>query len=213
MAQTQTKMRAFRIRCHAFSPEEVDALRSLLKLLKDHLKHPWTVSESEPPDLVFANLDNHEVGDGFGSAVVVGCAMKPRLAPAGAIHRPFRAAAVLAVLTEAGAELASKPVDTADESVEWRYRLHFWPLEFAHWPRASLQVMAAITGQHASVKEIALRTGLEDRDIAQVLGLLRKMGILDRLVERRCTPRVDENLIAGWRGLASRVGKLLGFAR
>lgn len=213
MAALPSLQRPLRIRCRDFPPEDVDALRSLLKLLKDYLKHPWTVVESGEAEVVFVDLDHASSLPDTGSARLVGCARKPREHAPGTIHRPLRAAGVLAVLSEVSAQVADHQQPEDDEATEWRYRLHCWPLEFEHWSRDALRVLASISPRHRSLKEIALCTGLPRNEIAATLGLLRKMDLLERQVERRSLPRVDEAVIAGWRGLAMRVGQLLGFAR
>ncbi len=208
--------RPLRVACHDFAGTEVDALRSLLRLLKDHLRQTWQVVEGVQADLVLVNLDQPRSPPPCGEVPCVGCALKPRLQPAGTIHRPLRAAEVLAVLTEAALQASrgdSGSHEAADDTVEWRYRLHHWPLEFSHWPPDAWRVLASITRRHCSLREIALRTRLPRQEIAGTLGLLKKMGVLDRLVERRSAPRIDENVAAGWRGLAARLGHLLRFAR
>ncbi len=214
MAAAVPPNRTLRIRCHRFSREDVDGLRSLLGLLGSYLKQPCTVIDAGPADLVFVNLDDPAAGAEASDACVVGCALKPRLKAAGSIHRPFRAAEVLAVLSEVAVSSDSEGRDgLEDEGNEWRYRLRCWPVEFAHWSRESWRVMATITRRHCSLHEIATRTGLARNEVAGVLRRLRTMDLLDRLVERRALPRADQTLVAGWRGLAARVGQLLGFAR
>lgn len=214
MAAPTPPSRALRIRCHDFAREDVDGLRSLLGLLKDYLKQACVVTDVGPADLVFVNLDRPAAAPDYPGARLVGCAVKPRLQAAGSIHRPFRAAEVLAVLSELSSACATDEREAIDEEGnEWRYRLRCWPVEFAHWSRESWRVMATITRRHCSLQEIATRTGMARKEVASVLCLLRRMDLLDRLVERRALPRVDESLVPGWRGLAARVGQLLGFAR
>lgn len=215
MANALSATRPIRIRCHGFPREDVDALRSLLGLLRDYLRQPCLVVDDEPSDLVFVDLD-HAVGepDATPGARVVGCAVKPRLRARGTIHRPFRAAEVLAVLSELTAGGTDVAAGTAaGEGGEWRYRLRLWPLGFEQWPRESWKVMAAIARRHCSVPEIAARTGLAPSEIAARVAQLRKLELLDTLVERRALVRDPETNSPSWRGLAARVGQLLGFAR
>jgi hypothetical protein len=210
--------RVFQVACHQFAPGEVEALRSLLRLLHDYLKRPWqVVDEPARADLVLVNLDHPDPLPLDAAAVQVGCAQKPRLKRSGCIHRPLRAAEVLAVLSEAAVAdddgHAGQRAESKEDSDAFRYRLRAWPLEFLHWPKASWPVLAAMTRCHASVSEITLRTGQPHAEVERTLAMLKKMQLLDCLVERRALPRVDMEAMGGWRGLANRVGRLLGFAR
>lgn len=210
--------RSCRLACHQFAPSEIEALRSLLRLLHDYLKHSWqVVDDPAHADVVLVNLDHPLQQPLHAHAVQVGCALKPRLKRSGCIHRPLRAAEVLAVLSEVtvGDEPGFAAHDEVgdDSDAAFRYRLRAWPIEFLHWPRQSWPVLAAITRSHAGIEEIALRTGLPAQDIRRTLAMLKKMDLLDCLVERRALPRVDLEAMNGWRTLANRVGQLLGFAR
>ncbi|HRQ63550.1 MAG TPA: hypothetical protein PKZ76_01570, partial [Xanthomonadaceae bacterium] len=210
--------RIFQVACHQFAPAEIEALRSLLKLLHDYLKRPWqVVDEPAHADVVLVNLDHPDPQPLDAAAVQIGCAQKPRLKRSDCIHRPLRAAEVLAVLSEAamaGDDGSPAPrAETQEGTNAFRYRLRAWPLEFLHWPRESWPVLAAMTRCHASIKEISLRTGQSQADIERTLAMLKKMHLLDCLVERRALPRVDLHAMGGWRGLANRVGQLLGFAQ
>jgi hypothetical protein len=216
MASIRPIPRPMRIHCQNFAASEVDALRSLLNLLRDYLKHPWSIVDTDAADLVLVNLDVPGLGSeaSHAGATRIGCALKPRMHAPGTIHRPLRAAEVLAVLTEARLRVQTGEQEAVEvDSVEWCYRLRHWPLEFSHWSRDTWPVMAAITRKHRSIREIEIRTRLSHKQVALTLALLKRMGLLDRLVERRASPRIDEQLVAGWQSLASRVGRLLGFAR
>ncbi len=204
---------ALRVRCHDFSIEEVDALRSLMRLLKEYLKQPWTVTDGAVADVVFVNLDNPVVAPDYPGARLVGCAVRPRLHSPGTVHRPFRAAEVLATLSETASVHSHEREPVADDRGEWRYRLRHWPLDLGHWPRTAWAVMATITCRQCCVREIELRTGLPRDEIVATLAQLRKHEMLDRLVERRAVSRIDGHDVVGWRGFAARVGQLLGFAR
>jgi hypothetical protein len=218
MASIFQRDRVFRVACHQFAPGEIEALRSLLHLLRDYLKREWQVVDNlEVADIVLVNLDHPQPKPLKTQIQQVGCAQKPRLKRSGCIHRPLRAAEVLAVLSEAAAAcdeaVTGQRGHSADGSEAFRYRLRAWPLEFHHWPRESWSVLAALTRSHASAKEVALRVGLPLVEVERTLAMLKKMQLLDCLVERRALPRVDVGAMRGWRGLAGRVGQLLGFAR
>ena len=198
-----------RLHCHDFQSSDVDALRSLLRLLGNYLPQPWCIG-ADAPSIVFVNLDRRETEPRYAGARLVGCALKPRLHPPGTLHRPFRSAEVLALLSECGPQTQGR---VADGQTQWSYALHRWPAEFEHLPRSAVRVMAAISRRRRTAAEIEIRTGLPVREIEELLTLLQPMEIIERLVERQSSPAppsVSTN--SGLRGLAARVGRVLGFA-
>ena len=207
----------FRIDCRGFSNEEADSLRRLLNLLKSHLKQSWeVVLGDDGADMVLLNLDGRSNGAGEQGTHTVGCAAKPRQVHGAKLHRPFRAYELLAVLTEFGQHARNgKTQADPKEAVEaeWRYRLRSWPLNFATWPRAWWPVLASITRQYRCKREIVIRTGLDAIQVEHCLHKLEENDCLDREVEHREIPRVDPATLGVWKGLASKVGRLLGFAR
>ncbi|HWS27516.1 MAG TPA: hypothetical protein VN259_13230 [Xanthomonadales bacterium] len=202
-----------RLACPNFSAAELDVLRSLLGLLQPYLKQSWEIADAANADVVLINLD-HPVGfsQTTGTALV-GCAQRPRLHPAGTLHRPLRVPELLALLTDAGAralpQKLPEPADTGESSIEWRYGLRSWPLDFLDWPRPAWRVLAIITRARHSANEIAVRARLSLSEVEGHLALLQRIDLIDRYGEPRAVskPPSSEN----WRGLARRVGQLLGF--
>lgn len=203
----------FRLACPNFSAAEVDVLRSLLGLLQPYLKQSWEIADATTADVVLINLD-HPVGlsQTTGSALV-GCAQRPRLHPAGTLHRPLRVPELLALLTDAGAralpQKSPEPADTGESTIEWRYGLRSWPLDFLDWPRSAWRVLAIITRARHSVGEIADRAGLPLSEVESHIARLQRIDLIDRFGEPRAPARPPNS--GNWRGLARRVGQLLGF--
>jgi len=218
---SQRETHPMRLDCRGFPPAEADSLHRLLNLLQTHLKQPWEVALGDSgADMVLLNLDVQPAPDIDAAHRIVGCASKPRNVHGAKLHRPFRAYELLAVLSEFGfqgqavqqsAVAASKPQDEAEAL--WRYRLRAWPLGFETWPRGWWPVLATITRQYRCTREIAIRTGLDDAEVQRCLDKLENADLLDREVEHRELPRVEPESLGTWKGLASRVGRLLGFAR
>jgi len=204
-----------RIACHQFSQAEVEALRSLLGLLATYLRHPWEVGvDATAAAIVLVNLDHPEPTPVLAPGRLVGCAVKPRLKPAGCIHRPLRAAEILALLSEPVA--ASAPRGTAESEpvhAARRYRLSAWPLDFTSWSRDAWRVLGAMTREHLGLDEITARTGVDAAEVRRTLDALCALGLVDTVVERHAVRRPHGPLRAGWRSLASRVGQLFGVAR
>lgn len=194
-----------------FNEAERDALRSLLALLRPYLSQIWMVGDFGTADVVLVNLDQPDARPYSGPASVTGCAQRPRLHPAGTIHRPLRVPEMLALLTEAGQKAAlDAPQDAASGGVDWQYQLVAWPADFPTWPRESWALLAILTyGQHGLV-ELAERSGLNVQAVEQYLERLQRMHLVERFGERRQPVSLPAN--NGWRGLANRVGRLLGFA-
>lgn len=202
-----------RIACPNFTPEEVDALRSLLGLLRPYLKTDWRVV-SGCADVYFVNLDTEpcELPDTAGS-LVVGCALRPREHRKNTIHRPLRTSAVLAVLSQFAEDSSAAPVRaTRAQGVEWSYRLRAWPLEFCEWPREWGRILATIARQPRTLSEIATRTDLAQAEVERCIAVLTRLDLVDRVAERNA-PVAAMGRPAGWRGLARRVGQVLGFRR
>ncbi len=190
-------------------------MRSLCGLLKPHLKQPWEVVTGDDADLILVDLDHGAVSEPAGKTPVVGCALRPRMHPLGAIHRPFRASEVLALLSDWSerADLVHVPKDGAGVWDEGRYRLRAWPLEFEQWPAEWRVILAALTRSARSSQDVAQRTGLPQSEVGRCVALLGRQGLLE-VVERlgEYTPRPPP--AAGrWHGLVAKVGMVLGFGR
>lgn len=211
MSQEPRRSGALRIACPNFAPAEVDALRSLLALIRPYLKQPWEIVPGASAEVILINLDLPDARlPAHGCAI--GCAQKPRLHAAGTIHRPLRVPELLAVLTEAGArQPASVADDPPEGTVEWSYALRAWPLDFEQWPRPWWPVMALLSRGRHHVPEVAERVGLPAAEVERCLARLQQRELLDRHAERR-HPAPPPTAQRGWRGLATRVGQLLGFA-
>lgn len=204
-----------RILCPNFNDDEVKALRSLCELLQKYLKQPWQVVSHGEADLLLVNLDAGWEPPHASTAPVVGCALRPRTHPPGTIHRPLRAAELLAVLSEfasaTGPVAAAGTAGTAEAlRVDERYVLHGWPLDFERWPPSWRRVLAALSRSTASMEEIVQCTGLTPVDVGRCIAMLDRQG----LVERQRVAAAPAQCTKGrWQGLAERVGQLLGFAR
>ena len=198
-----------RLACPNFSASEVDALRCLLQLIKPYLKQHWEVVDSAGADLFVVNMDLPQPAVPTGIPVV-GCAQRPRLHAMGTLHRPLRVAEVLALLTEVGAKNLPATTTAADGNlgIEWHYELRAWPLDFQQWPRAAWRVLAIMSGATRSVAEIANHAGLPNDEVERYIAMAQRADLVNRYGERRTLPlQATQN----WRGLATRVGQLLGF--
>jgi DNA-binding transcriptional ArsR family regulator len=197
--------------CPNFSVAELDALRSLLGLLQPYLRQPWEISDAATADVVLVNLDQPGGVARVTGANVVGCAQRPRLHPAGTVHRPLRVPELLALLTDVGERTPQAPgaAQASEPAIEWRYGLRSWPLDFLDWPRPAWRVLAILTRARHSVGEIAERAGLSPSEVESHLALLQRIDLIDRFGEPRPNARLPHP--ENWRGLARRVGQLLGF--
>lgn len=218
MSQLVTQATSFRLACSNFSAEEMEAVRRLLHLLTGNLRNPWVlVGAMESPNVVIQNLDVAAVDRNI-HASVVGCAAKPKLHPSGTLYRPVRGYELLALLNREAPQPpeAARPVvvSPAEHQGAWRYRLKSWPLAASEWPRERWAVMAAIRRVYRGEAELAMRTGVSANEIRACIETLSKLDLLDREPERRAAPRADHAPVHnGWRGLAAKVGHMLGFAR
>lgn len=204
-----------RILCPNFNDDEVKVLRSLCELLQKYLKHPWKVVGHGEADLLLVNLDAGWAPQQAPAVPVVGCALRPRTHPPGTIHRPLRAAELLAVLSEFVS--TTDPATSARTSrtpatvhVEDRYVLLGWPLDFERWPPSWRRVLAALSRSSASMDEIAQCTGLTPVDVGRCIAMLDRHGLVER--QRIAAPPATSTK-GRWQGLSQRVGQLLGFAR
>lgn len=215
MLETISPFKPLRIACPNFTRAEVDALRSLVGLLRPYLKGSWVVAPDGPGDVYFLNLDVDpgELPECSADTRIVGCALRPRMHRKGALHRPLRVSEVLAVLSEMSAEVQTARTDRREpHGIEWRFRLRAWPLEFDQWPREWCRILADITRHARSLAEIASRVDLAPAEVERCIALLTRMDLVDRLAERRALPGLRTHAPRGWRGLATRVGQILGFA-
>lgn len=216
MLEPSSPFKPLSIACPNFTREEVDALRSLLGLLRPYLKRPWAVATDGPADVYFLNLDLDpgELPECGPDTRVVGCARQPRMHRKGTLHRPLRVSEVLAVLSEMPVGMATSSRGKHEpHGVEWRFRLRAWPLEFDQWPREWCRILADITRQPRSLVEIASRVELPQSEVERCIALLTRLDLVDRLAERRTPSRPVTSATRGWRDLATRVGQILGFAR
>jgi hypothetical protein len=200
---------ALRIACRHFSREEVDALRSLLRLIQPYLKRPWVVSEGGDAELCLVNLDAEggAATAGVGQRVV-GCATKPRRFQLGTLHRPLRVPEMLAVLSE-----IQDAAPTPDEAVAWAYRLHAWPADIEAWPRPWWRVLACVGGAALTLPEIAARTGLPLAEVERCLARATAQCCVERLALRRSPVAAAVDATARpWAQWAVRLGRLLGLA-
>lgn len=207
MASIDPTARAKRISCPNFNADEIKALSSLCDLLKKYLKQPWQVVSEGDADLVLVNLDAGDLPVPPLGLPMVGCALRPRSHPLGTIHRPLRAAELLAVLSEC----AYSGRGEAESSANEHYVLLGWPIDFERWPPSWRRVLAALTRNGGTLREIAESSGLKPIDVSRCLAMLDRNG----LVERRplAGPAIPRSGGSRWKGLAAQVGQLLGFAR
>jgi hypothetical protein len=202
-----------RIVCPNFSHDEVDALRSLVGLLRPYLKHAWLVEEGDRGEVCFVNLDaataRLPVAHGMR---VVGCSLRPRLHAQGTLHRPLRVPEILAVLSDvATAHAAEGTSASATQDITYRYRLRAWPIGFERWQKPWWFVLAAIAHAEHTVEEIAERTGVPMRDVHECLSALVRLDAVDRLAQRLAGANAAPPR-GSWRSLVLRVGQALGFA-
>lgn len=203
-----------RLACHQFLDKDVEALRSLLGLLDKYLRRRWEVVEwiDASADAILVNLDHPRSEPAPTGPYRIGCAAKPSLRSGGCIHRPLRAAEVLAVLNEITQARQASP-SSVDETCP--HRLLAWPSDLDVWPHDARRVMAAITARPASALDIADRTGLALDDVRSILVTLRKSDLLDADAGQAASAGIANRAAAPgrWRALASRVGRLLGLAQ
>lgn len=198
--------------CPNFSAAELDALRSLMGLLQPYLNQPWEITDAARAEVVLVNLDHPGDFSLPNGTTVVGCAQRPRLHPAGTLHRPLRVPEMLALLTDVGARTqhrAPQHAESGEPAIEWRYGLRSWPLDFLQWPKPAWRVLAIITRARHSASEIAERAGLSLSEVEGHLALLQRIDLIDRFGEPRAPARPPAP--GNWLGLARRVGQLLGF--
>lgn len=211
-------MTPLKISCDNFTREEVDALKSLIGLLKPYLKRPFTVVGDAAADVRFVNLDAGRTTTSFDAASpmnIVRCAARPRMHGAGTLHLPWRVSEVLAVLSEASSEAdAGRLGDSASAQmgVEWSFRLRAWPLNFERLPKACWSVLATMLRKPLTVAQIAARTGLEAMEVGGYLELIAADGALDRFAAPRTPAPAVRSEGSRWRSLAGRIGRALGFS-
>ena len=219
MMKSQSK--SLSVGCLFFSEDDLSSLRCLLGLLEPSLKMQWSMIQDAHgrADLWLINLDHPDARLPDDGRRLVGCTRKPREQSQSCIHRPLRAAGVLAALSDVEdtllADTASK-VSTVQNSTPSaasdRFRLRAWPTELSGWPRPWWGVLAALTRQHRSVEEISITTRLEPDEIIACLNKLRAEGLVECLPGHRQTSPSIPMAVAGWRNLISKVGQRLGFS-
>jgi len=209
---TQRPTPALRVACSNFKSADADALARLLGLVQPYLRQTWGIGDPADAHVVLVNLDEPQAKPAATRGRVVGCATKPRLHPAGTIHRPVRVPELLALLTEAGARQESAlPARGNVETVDWSYALNAWPIDFEHWPRNWWPIFAYLSHGHRPRSEIIERLGVSAQELDACIERLARRGLVDRHADpRRHPPRSAVG--QGWRNLAARVGQFLGFA-
>jgi transcription initiation factor IIE alpha subunit len=87
-----------------------------------------------------------------------------------------------------------------------------WPLELEKWPRPWWKILASITRRARSVDQIARRVGIDAREVNQCITALVDAELINKVAKRTMNDvEQKESPRAGWRGLAMRVGQMLGF--
>lgn len=218
MRRAEGTSKSQRIACLNFSREEVDALRSLVGLLRPYLKQPWVVvGERSSGDLHFVNLDMDSDGAAAAGHArrIVGCSLRPRIHPKGTIHRPLRVPEVLAVLSEASAGVRIDAPDAREShGIEWSFRLRAWPTDFEQLPRAWWRVLACAMYEPRRAAEIAAYVELPLAEVETCIEAMVRMEMIDRLAERRPREKPQSGGAArNWREFTLRVGQILGFVR
>ena len=217
MASLRTAQRARRLACPNFGADEITALRSMFSLLKPYLKQEWEIVDGEDADLLIVNLDAGAPSPVAGTVRVVGCAHKPRQHGRGILHRPLRAAELLALLGEIGGPAHEAPAGGASAHSPGlalpHHRLLGWPAEFEQWPLPCQRVLAAISRGARSQASIVDLVGASADQVADCLGRLQARGLLETTLVHLPPVNVPQPSPGRWVGLAARVGALLGFAR
>lgn len=206
---------ARRLGHRGLSSDELASLRSLLQLLDRYLRDAWEVADGDEGDLVLARLDAQPASPPPSGRPWVGCAQRPRqFAPTRAIHRPLRAAEVLAVLNDppvdgaAGTVRAVTPAPAQADASARCVRLDAWPLEFRSYPDDWLRILAALSGGAQSPSALAERTGATPERVAGCLAALDKAGLLS-CSEPPCAPTASD---PPWRRFARELGRRLRVA-
>lgn len=216
--------------CLNFPADEVQSARGLLKVLGNFLPRRCEIADQGQGDLYLVNLDaeTQQFAPPEG-AHVVGCSIKPREHAPGTIHRPIRPSAMLAVVSDfaekfpsTGKSGASKPEKKTEDppgGLEWNYQLLSWPLDFPQMSMESWRILAFLSRYRANLPQIVKATGLGENEVARIVRQLTDIGSIERSANNPNTPAAtyaegDGEPVAppsGWRKLASRMGKLLGF--
>ncbi|PJK10165.1 hypothetical protein CO614_02675 [Lysobacteraceae bacterium NML120232] len=214
--------------CLNFPVDEVQSARGLLKVLGNFLPRRCEIADQGEGDLYLLNLDaENPQNTPPEGAHVVGCSMKPRDHAPGTIHRPIRPSAMLAVVSdfvEKSPGAAPKPGKTEKKTeeprnLEWSYQLLSWPLDFQQMSMQSWRVLAFLSRYRANIPQISKATGLPENEVSSIVRQLTDIGSIERSANNPNTPAStfaegDAEPAAppkGWRKLASRMGKLLGF--
>lgn len=216
--------------CLNFPNDEVQSARGLLKLLDNFLPRRCEIADQGEGDIYLMNLDA-ETPTAYPpeGGHVVGCSIKPRNHAPGTIHRPIRPSAMLAVVsdfvekspseTQGAPGKTEKKPETAPGGLEWDYQLRSWPLDFQQMPMQSWRLMAFLSRHRATLPQIVKATGLAESEVTNLIRQLSDIGCIERNASNPNTPAAtfsqgdDEPATPpkGWRKLASRMGKLLGF--
>jgi hypothetical protein len=200
-----------RLACPNFQEEERASLRSLLGLLTPYLRPAWELVDDEKADLCLLRLDGDQAPPPVASRRWRGCALHPRTFGSGTLHRPVRAAELLALLNEVASETTEPlPASASATSPYVRLRLLGWPLDFEEGPRARVQLLAALTAAPCSMDDLAQCLRIPRDGVCRWVDELRSQGLV------RCEPSTSQQPVvpqvaSGWFGLVSRIGRKLGF--
>lgn len=207
-----TVMRSqLRLACPNFHEEERASLRSLLGLLTPYLRPAWELVDGEKADLCLLRLDGDLAPPSLASGRWRGCAQHPRGFASGTLHRPVRAAELLALLNEVASDTtAPLPVDASASSPLVRLRLLGWPLDFEQGPPARIQLLAALTAAPCSVDDLAQRIRIPREGVCRWIDDLRSQGLVRCETSTSQQPVVPP-IASSWYGLVSRIGRKLGF--
>ncbi|PJJ99844.1 hypothetical protein CO615_03105 [Lysobacteraceae bacterium NML75-0749] len=221
--------------CLNFPADEVQSARGLLKLLVNFLPGRCEIAgPDQEGDLYLVNLDAETPANPPEGAYVVGCSIRPREHAPGTIHRPIRPSAMLAVVSDfvekfpgtdkssaktSGVNKPEKKTEDPPGGLEWNYQLLSWPLDFQQMSMESWRVLAFLSRYRASIPQIVKATELSEGEVSSIVRQLTEIGSITRSANNPNTPAAtfsqgDDEPAAppsGWRKLASKMGKLLGF--
>ncbi|MFA7488617.1 MAG: hypothetical protein WCY72_11120 [Lysobacteraceae bacterium] len=202
-----------RISCVGFSQADRASLTCLLGLLTPYLRPPWELVEHpEQADLCLLRLDGEALPP-ITHRRLIGCAQHPRQWPAGTLHRPLRAAQLLALLSDdaAGPGEAEIPAQSrAPVGTTQPFRLLAWPLDTEHAPSLRTDVLAALSAGPDTVESLAGRIGACRQQVLGVIESLCRAGVLAREAEQLPSPPVPVATVPGWRGFMAGLGRRLG---
>ena len=214
--------RPWRLFCAGFSEADRASLGSLMGLLAPYLRMPWELVDTPArADLCLVRLDG-EASSTLSHARLVGCAQHPRQHAPGTLHRPLRAAQLLALLSETGAELATSKSASASAPMPAPHaptervcslpllRLLAWPLDAEDGPPLRLQALAALSAGATTTEALAECIGATVGEIEAITEALSREGLLTWNERSLVTVRSPPPAPPGWRGFMAGLGRRLG---